>query len=284
MAKAQSPVGRSPSRGREIFHSSGRGGAGNIRPVSVARNAVEQDEGARGREPLPTNPQVFSTGRGGAGNIRSPSQEPSVNVLTRTATADTAGTLVKGDVATIEERENERQPRQPVRWSASTFTEGQEASVSYGRGGAGNIYSNAHPNETSQPHSRSRSRGPDMPIGFGRGGAGNMHMPTSTATAPPASSPPPSPTAPTVRAVGRGGAGNIIFTGHEAKAEGERGRETQRAPPAPPPLGMPPQAHVLDHTHNHHHSQAQNGNTYESARRGGAGNINLTGVGAAAVT
>ncbi|KZV78507.1 hypothetical protein EXIGLDRAFT_847474 [Exidia glandulosa HHB12029] len=73
---------RSQSRGRdrEPLVSSGRGGAGNIRPSSTSRDARPLDgpddfSVTRGRE-LPTSHTVTHSGRGGAGNVRSPSRDP----------------------------------------------------------------------------------------------------------------------------------------------------------------------------------------------------------------
>ena len=67
-------------RGRDAFQSTGRGGLGNIRQVSLSRTA-RRDTGpddfsiTHGREVLSSRvpAAIFSTGRGGAGNLRSPS-------------------------------------------------------------------------------------------------------------------------------------------------------------------------------------------------------------------
>ncbi|KAJ7122110.1 hypothetical protein C8R44DRAFT_876423 [Mycena epipterygia] len=97
---------RSQSRSRDSgYHSSGRGGAGNIRAVSAAQpaNGAEQQEfpWPRGRErapvhrapPAQTQPQapvapvpaVRSTGRGGAGNFSQspPPTDPSYSLRDR---------------------------------------------------------------------------------------------------------------------------------------------------------------------------------------------------------
>jgi len=73
-------MSRSQSRGRE-FESSGRGGAGNIRPQSrepLAHGLGPEDYSAsRGRELRSTSKEpITHSGRGGAGNIRSPSRDP----------------------------------------------------------------------------------------------------------------------------------------------------------------------------------------------------------------
>ncbi|PPR07451.1 hypothetical protein CVT26_013482 [Gymnopilus dilepis] len=143
---------RSQSRGREPFHSTGRGGLGNIRQSSVSRDARSNPSGvgpddfsiARGREPVPHQHQnqVYSTGRGGAGNLRSPSRDPATRA--EHAEADAA------------EQEVIRE-----------YVAAHEGAVhSSGRGGLGNM-------------NRSRSRDPGTtPNHFystGRGGAGNIH-------------------------------------------------------------------------------------------------------------
>ncbi|KAF8072327.1 hypothetical protein FPV67DRAFT_1560909 [Lyophyllum atratum] len=141
---------RSQSRGRDVYQSSGRGGAGNIRQTSASRDARPSDGPddfsiVRGREPLPASlKQTFSTGRGGAGNIRSPSRDPTTPNI---AEEDTE--FIRAHIAAA-----------------------HDGPHSSGRGGAGNI-------------SRSRSRGPALytqtpptsgtPIrSTGRGGVGNM--------------------------------------------------------------------------------------------------------------
>jgi hypothetical protein len=73
-------MSRSQSRGREGLISSGRGGAGNIRPASrepaVARGKGPDDlSPSRGRE-LPVIGDSFThSGKGGAGNVRTPSRD-----------------------------------------------------------------------------------------------------------------------------------------------------------------------------------------------------------------
>ncbi|KAI0321368.1 hypothetical protein OF83DRAFT_1168523 [Amylostereum chailletii] len=125
---------RSVSRGRE-FHSSGRGGAGNIRPSPASRDPPPPVDGpddfsfTRGREPRP----VVSTGRGGAGNIRSGSRElPGINETPPALDADYENLLIR-----------EYDTKRPL------------GSYPSGRGGAGNIQ-----RSDSQSTSRSRSRGP----------------------------------------------------------------------------------------------------------------------------
>jgi len=131
---------RSSSRGREGFHSSGRGGLGNIRQSSGSRDRTTVDgpddfSETRGREPVVDFNTTHSTGRGGAGNIRSPSR-------------DAQGPLTGPDA-----REKE---------IIHAHEEADKAAVhSSGRGGLGNM-------------SRSRSRGPGVVHSTGRGGAGNI--------------------------------------------------------------------------------------------------------------
>ncbi|KAG6908611.1 hypothetical protein DXG01_004014 [Tephrocybe rancida] len=149
---------RSLSRGREVYHSSGRGGAGNIRQASVSRDARPIDGPddfsiVRGREPVPAALSTFSTGRGGAGNIRSPSRDPKIAKLVGAEDGLSDTEVIRAHVA------------------ASA-----DVPHSSGRGGAGNISS-----------SRSRSRGPGStstpphtPMAAvrstGRGGAGNISI------------------------------------------------------------------------------------------------------------
>lgn len=143
---------RSVSRGRESFHSSGRGGIGNIRRASVSsdpRSVSDGDESdlSRGREQAmhPDRTQMISVGRGGAGNMRSPSQEvgrdypQTVNILNEHAAVQ----------AEYEQQVKKHHAEaNPIHSS--------------GRGGLGNISG-----------SRSRSRGP-ITHSTGRGGAGNI--------------------------------------------------------------------------------------------------------------
>ncbi|KAF8910632.1 hypothetical protein CPB84DRAFT_1842619 [Gymnopilus junonius] len=134
----------SPSREREVFHSTGRGGAGNIRQTNIGSGSsginLEDFSIIRGREPFPhsTQNQVFSTGRGGAGNLRSLSRDPE-------------------SIARAEAVEQE---------VIKEYLASQEGAIhSSGRGGLGNL-------------NRSRSRDPSAPPAYvystGRGGAGNI--------------------------------------------------------------------------------------------------------------
>jgi len=138
-------TGRSESRGREAYQSSGRGGAGNIRRTSNSKDPIrgpDEFSPTRGRELVVDATKVYSSGRGGAGNIRSPSSGPTIAVNQ----AD----------ASYEREVLQRQ------------IESEKTAIhSSGRGGAGNI-------------SRSRSRGPNPALASppahstGRGGAGNI--------------------------------------------------------------------------------------------------------------
>ncbi|KJA16534.1 hypothetical protein HYPSUDRAFT_58156 [Hypholoma sublateritium FD-334 SS-4] len=126
-------------RSRDAFQSTGRGGLGNIRQASLSR-AGRPDGGpddfspTRGREVLadhaPTT--IFSTGRGGAGNLRSPSRDSAL-----------ARDPVEQDVI------------------RKYIVAHEDAPVSSGRGGIGNI---------SRGSPRSRSR-PPAAYTTGRGGA-----------------------------------------------------------------------------------------------------------------
>ncbi|KAG6330674.1 hypothetical protein ID866_8417 [Astraeus odoratus] len=143
---------RSLSRGREVVHSTGRGGIGNIKR-SQSREPRQFDgpddfSPTRGREPTLHPDRVYSTGRGGAGNIRSPSREGA------RLPGDGPARAVYGDV--IAESAYEQRI---VREHAAA-----EGVFSSGRGGAGNI-----------TRSRSRSRGPAVALhSTGRGGVGNI--------------------------------------------------------------------------------------------------------------
>ena len=160
---ATEDTSRSRSRGRDFVRptsshqppltsllqtSSGRGGAGNIRPASHSRDANPSLSGpddfspTRGRDIAPpphlTSPTgIISSGRGGAGNMRSPSRGPAQPIQT------------------------------PAEHSAIVAAAERDAELphSSGRGGFGNIVS----------RSRSRSRGPaEIMQSSGRGGAGNI--------------------------------------------------------------------------------------------------------------
>ncbi|KAF8513998.1 hypothetical protein BU17DRAFT_94867 [Hysterangium stoloniferum] len=139
---AESEQDRSRSRGRqEAFHSSGRGGAGNIRAGSRSRDARPDGPDdfslTRGRE-MGVSPGLTHSGRGGAGNIRSPSREPGAGVA-------------------------ELDPKEIEAMRAAAEREA-ELPHSSGRGGAGNIFAS---------RSRSRSRAEAL-RSSGRGGVGNI--------------------------------------------------------------------------------------------------------------
>ncbi|OAX31583.1 hypothetical protein K503DRAFT_703520 [Rhizopogon vinicolor AM-OR11-026] len=141
---------RSVSRGRDSFHSSGRGGIGNIRRASISSDTRPFDspeDSTRGREPAVHPDRMFSVGRGGAGNIRSPSQDVG-NDHPQTA-------IILNEHAAVQ-AEYEQQIKKHHAESNPIH--------SSGRGGIGNISG-----------SRSRSRGPTLAIrSTGRGGAGNI--------------------------------------------------------------------------------------------------------------
>ncbi|KAH7921659.1 hypothetical protein BV22DRAFT_1107076 [Leucogyrophana mollusca] len=153
MAASTNSDNRSVSRGRDAFHSSGRGGVGNIRRSSQSRDPRPVDgpddfSPARGREPAVNPERVFSVGRGGAGNIRSPSQDVGARDHPQTASIISEHASAQADYeAQLRKHHAETNP---VRSS--------------GRGGIGNISG-----------SRSRSRGPSPAMhSTGRGGAGNI--------------------------------------------------------------------------------------------------------------
>ncbi|KZV69991.1 hypothetical protein PENSPDRAFT_460417 [Peniophora sp. CONT] len=119
-------------RGREV-RSSGRGGAGNIRPSSSSpaqRGVGGPDDFSvtRGRELLPqvlTEGGIMSTGRGGAGNIISRSKDRSVS---RDESESVVDTIVSTGEAEYE--------RHLIREHAAARAAGKFPS---GRGGAGNV-------------------------------------------------------------------------------------------------------------------------------------------------
>lgn len=152
MADSISNESRSVSRGRDSFHSSGRGGIGNIRRSSISsdpRPVDSPDDSAsgRGREQAvhPDRMQMFSVGRGGAGNMRSPSQDVG---------KDHPQTVTILNEHAAVQAEYEQQIKKHHAESNPIH--------SSGRGGIGNISG-----------SRSRSRGPTV-HSTGRGGAGNI--------------------------------------------------------------------------------------------------------------
>ncbi|PVF96162.1 hypothetical protein CPB86DRAFT_787314 [Serendipita vermifera] len=184
-------MSRSQSRGREgAVYSTGRGGAGNIRPVSrdpVARGKGPDDfSPTRGRELPAIGDTLIHTGRGGAGNVRSVSRDGAA----------------------------ERKAAQEVNAYVQEHQD-PNAPISHGRGGYGNI-----------DRSRSRSkepRGTTNPVHtYGHGGAGNVasgyadnHLRTVEEDEAKAHHQPE-----TIHSTGRGGAGNIVSgTAPSTKAE-----------------------------------------------------------------
>jgi len=142
-------MSRSQSRGREGLVSSGRGGAGNIRPASRSRDPVVRGKGpddfspSRGRELPVIGDALTHAGRGGAGNIRSPSRD-----------ADGERKYAAG----VEQYAREhRDPNAPV---------------SHGRGGYGNVSRSPAASRSPSRTQESANRGPVHT--FGHGGAGNV--------------------------------------------------------------------------------------------------------------
>ncbi|KAF8879516.1 hypothetical protein CPB84DRAFT_1687917 [Gymnopilus junonius] len=230
-------VERSQSRGREPFHSTGRGGIGNIRLSSASRDtrpSTGPDDFSitRGREPIPHQHQqlnqAFSTGRGGAGNLRSPSRDPHAPTTTAIAEADAA------------EQEVIRE-----------YVAAHEGTVhSSGRGGLGNITRSRSRDPAASPGRNNPKHATDHIYSTGRGGAGNVrHSEASENFAEeldeeerrkvghPLSA---------VHSTGRGGSANLTTT-HE------------------PPIEHHPHPHPPQHTA----EQPE----FESTGRGGLGNI-----------
>ncbi|KAG0696062.1 hypothetical protein DFH29DRAFT_240084 [Suillus ampliporus] len=158
MADSINNESRSVSRGRDSFHSSGRGGIGNIRRSSISSDprpvdGPDDSDSTRGREQAvhPDRMQLFSVGRGGAGNIRSPSQDVG---------KDYPQTVIILNEHAAVQAEYEQQVKKHHAESNPIH--------SSGRGGLGNISG-----------SRSRSRGPTV-HSTGRGGVGNIQYGAAT--------------------------------------------------------------------------------------------------------
>ncbi|VDC02699.1 unnamed protein product [Peniophora sp. CBMAI 1063] len=127
----------SQQRGRKVV-SSGRGGAGNIRPHDSSSSPAQRGVGGpddfsvtRGRELLPqvlrTEGALKSTGRGGVGNIISRSKDRSVS-REDIETESVVDTIVSTGEAEYE--------RHLIREHAAARAAGKFPS---GRGGAGNV-------------------------------------------------------------------------------------------------------------------------------------------------
>ncbi|THH23257.1 hypothetical protein EUX98_g7921 [Antrodiella citrinella] len=153
------PQDRSVSRGREtVFHSSGRGGAGNIRRNSTSQSSPVEAEPVRGREPAvpPEREQALSQaiGRGGVGNILSTS------VARAASQAPEGATQTASIINEINENNAEYE-----RGVIQTSEEAAKNVHKSGRGGMGNI-------TTSRSHSRVGALA-DV-HSTGRGGRGNI--------------------------------------------------------------------------------------------------------------
>ncbi|KAI0077598.1 hypothetical protein K474DRAFT_1595764 [Panus rudis PR-1116 ss-1] len=206
---------RSVSRGRDHFHSSGRGGAGNIRrssqskgPASPVINGREPEVAPppRGRDVTVEPEKSQAVGRGGIGNIRSTSRARAASqapdgfpqtayILNDNAQAqaeyERTHVSGRGGMGNIKSRSRSRGP----------------AIHSTGRGGVGNLQpgppQSAENAEILDEIERLRIAHEDGLHSTGRGGIANI---TS------AHSPPPeeiSRHSPTYEAMGRGGIGNI---------------------------------------------------------------------------
>lgn len=150
MADSISNESRSISRGRDSFHSSGRGGMGNIRRSSISSDlrpvdGLDDSGSSRGREQAVHPDRMFSVGRGGAGNMRAPSQEVGKDYPQTVTILNEHAAVQAGYEQQVKKHHAESNPIH-----------------SSGRGGLGNISG-----------SRSRSRGPIV-HSTGRGGVGNI--------------------------------------------------------------------------------------------------------------
>ncbi|KAG1733346.1 uncharacterized protein EDB91DRAFT_640281 [Suillus paluster] len=185
MADSIDNESRSVSRGRDSFHSSGRGGIGNIRRSSISSDPRPTDSpddfaSTRGREQAVHPDRMFSVGRGGAGNIRTPSQDVG---------KDHPQTVTILNEHAAVQAEYEQQVKKHHAESNPIH--------SSGRGGIGNISG-----------SRSRSRGPVF-HSTGRGGAGNLQYGAATVDAMDEEERRRHVHAQARHSVGRGGAANL---------------------------------------------------------------------------
>jgi len=224
---------RSQSRGRELFYSSGRGGAGNIRQASASRDArpdgPDDFSNPRGREPRlapstdAAGAHIISTGRGGAGNMRSPSRDARTG--TGTAANAVEDCLIRSHLAAdqdvvhstgrggIGNMTGGSRSRSRARDSIlNPPTSGTHTPLhSTGRGGAGNILSGHTPSvaEADEIDAVSRlSRQSNDVHSTGRGGAANI----SHVHAPPVEHTHHHHKHGEYESTGRGGAGNIVIT------------------------------------------------------------------------
>jgi len=190
---------RSRSRGREQVFSSGRGGAGNIRPASkdpVVRGKGPDDfSPSRGRE-LPVIGDNFThSGKGGAGNIRSPSrdadgQRKAAKEVDEYAKAhhdaNAPITTGKGGYGNVLDRSRSRS-KGPTSTSNNTTSNTPRTSTqsqvhTYGHGGAGNVapgvgaHNEGHLKSLEEEESKNAhaQHAHDHVHSGGRGGAGNI--------------------------------------------------------------------------------------------------------------
>ncbi|KAF8477696.1 hypothetical protein DFH94DRAFT_755029 [Russula ochroleuca] len=222
------------------MHSTGRGGAGNVRYPPRKREATgpgpEDYSDTRGRDPIPANDPhvVASTGRGGAGNIRSPSRAENGSPKKFTRSHPRGRVYERDLLAFIDNAYNTGMHslgRGPGRRD---------------RGGVGNMTS-------SLPNSQSRCRSREPAHAAGRGGMGNMYIGGPTEKIIEELDESERAThqhlrAEGVHSPGRGGFGNLVY-GEVPHREGARNR------------------HRANHPHATHSHDA------ESFGRGGSGNI-----------
>jgi len=218
--RSQSPRGRDD----QVFRSSGRGGAGNMRRTSASREGrsdivyegPDDFSSTRGREILPSH-KVTHSGRGGAGNVRNPSTDPERDsrdiaderqVIVQSVYADAANphSYGRGGLGNISNS------RSRSRGPANGPTNPQPAVVhASGRGGYGNIIAGAssagNPDlgrlDEEERRAVAAAKAGGGVHSTGRGGAANLtKMQTPKVEQPPHEYSVPH---------GRGGMGNIIF-------------------------------------------------------------------------
>ncbi|CAL1709349.1 unnamed protein product [Somion occarium] len=246
---------RSVSRGRDKLHSSGRGGAGNIRrkdtaeelssPVVVGREPDLSSPVRRGREGSSEGEKSPSqaVGRGGIGNIRSRSRAraasrvPEGNTeLTAFILTDAANTNAEYERNVIQNSQDSAKIQKSGRGGIGNITKASKSRSrsgsinvhSTGRGGAGNLQPgspiDAENAELLEEFERLRleHEHEDGIHSTGRGGLANM---TRAQSPPPEGHPHYSAY---YESLGRGGAGNIVRSRSASRDPEGRARSSSK--------------------------------------------------------
>ncbi|KAH8075993.1 hypothetical protein BXZ70DRAFT_1013089 [Cristinia sonorae] len=228
------PNDRSVSRGREkVFHSSGRGGVGNIRRNSDGPSSPVQPEPVRGREPTVAQERVDASsqaiGRGGVGNIRShsraratshapdgaPETAAIINDIAESRAEYERGVIQSSEEAAKNVQKSGRGGSGNIVTSRSRSRVTQDKVHSTGRGGRGNLYPGSGEDaDELEEFDRLAISHEEGIHSTGRGGVANItgvHSPPNEAH-PHVNG--------TYEAMGRGGAGNIRSRSDSRNAEG----------------------------------------------------------------